>query len=95
MEVFTLCDCDNIINSYLAHYKQKLNRARNQKKSHSVNESLHLCDSLTIPFVGYLTWYSEGVSECTVTSVCLPHHAVYRLSDKMSQSQICYVSYGV
>ena len=23
MEVFTLCDCDNIRNSYLAHYKQK------------------------------------------------------------------------
>ena len=23
VEVFTLCDCDNITNSYLAHYKQK------------------------------------------------------------------------
>ena len=22
-EVFTLCDCDNITNSYLVHYKQK------------------------------------------------------------------------
>ena len=23
MELFTLCDCDNITNPYLAHYKQK------------------------------------------------------------------------
>ena len=32
MEVFTLCDCDNITNSYVAHYEQKTNRSRNQKK---------------------------------------------------------------
>ena len=32
MEVFTLCNCDNITNSYLAHCKQKLNRSHNQKK---------------------------------------------------------------
>ena len=31
MVVFTLCDCDNITYSYLPHYKQKLNRSRNQK----------------------------------------------------------------
>ena len=32
MEVFTLCDCDNITNSYVAHCEQKTNRNRNQKK---------------------------------------------------------------
>ena len=39
MEVFTLCDCDNITNAYLAHYKQKLIAAAIRKKKHSVNES--------------------------------------------------------
>ena len=38
MEVFTLCDCSNINNSFAAHYKQKTNHSRNQKKMHSVNE---------------------------------------------------------
>ena len=40
MEVFTLCDCDNITNSYVAHSEQKTNRSRNHKKSYSVNEPL-------------------------------------------------------
>ena len=36
MEVFTLCDRDNITDSHVAH--EKTNRSRNQKKTHSVNE---------------------------------------------------------
>ena len=32
MEVFTLCDCDNITYYYVAHCEQKTNRSRNQKK---------------------------------------------------------------
>ena len=40
MEVFTLCDCDNIINSYLAHYNQKQIAVAIRKKTHSVNEPL-------------------------------------------------------
>ena len=32
MEVFTLCNCDNMTNSYVAYYKQKTIRRRNQKK---------------------------------------------------------------
>ena len=39
MEMFILCACDNITNSYVAHRKQnKTNRSSNQKKSHCVNE---------------------------------------------------------
>ena len=30
--MFTLCDCNNITNSYVAHCEQKPNRSRNQKK---------------------------------------------------------------
>ena len=40
MEVFTLCHCENITNSFVAHCEQKTNRSGNQKKSHSVNEPL-------------------------------------------------------
>ena len=38
MEAFTLCDCDNITNSYLAYYKQKQIAVTVRKKMHSVNE---------------------------------------------------------
>ena len=34
MEAFTLCDCDNITNTYVAHCEQKTNRSRNKKKAH-------------------------------------------------------------
>ena len=37
MEVFTLCDCDNLTNSFTAHYNQQTNHSRN---SHSVNKPL-------------------------------------------------------
>ena len=40
MEVFTLCNSDNITDSYVAHCEQKTDRSRNQKKTHSVNEPL-------------------------------------------------------
>ena len=41
MEVFTLCDCDNITNSYPAHYKQKQIAVANRKKIRTVvNEPL-------------------------------------------------------
>ena len=40
MEVFKLCNCDNITNSYVVYIKQSANRSRKQKKSHSVNELL-------------------------------------------------------
>ena len=39
MEVFTQCDCHNITNSYLAHYKQK-QIAVQPEKTHNVNEPL-------------------------------------------------------
>ena len=43
MEVLTLCDCNNITNSYVTHNKQKPNCSRNQKKkTHSVKESYGL-----------------------------------------------------
>ena len=42
MEVLTLCDCDNITNSDVAHCKQKKIYSRNQKKAHSVNEPLDI-----------------------------------------------------
>ena len=38
MEVFTVCDCDNIIKSYVAHYKQKQIAVTIRVKTHSVNE---------------------------------------------------------
>ena len=38
MEVFTLCDCGNITNIYVAHCEQQQITIR--KKSHSVNELL-------------------------------------------------------
>ena len=40
IEVFTLCNCDNIMNSYLAHHKQKQIAVAIREKTHSVNESL-------------------------------------------------------
>ena len=39
-EVFTLCDCDNITNSYTVHYEQKQIAVAIRKKSYSLNESL-------------------------------------------------------
>ena len=40
MEVFTLCDSDNITNSYLARFKQKQITVT-IKKTYSVNEPLY------------------------------------------------------
>ena len=39
IEVFTLCDCDNITNFYLAHFKQKQIAVTNRTKTYRVNES--------------------------------------------------------
>ena len=44
MEVFTLCDCDKITNSYVAHYEQKKNRSRNQKKIAQCEQALTFTD---------------------------------------------------
>ena len=56
MEVFTLCDCDNITNSYVTQCKQKTNRSRNQEKSHCVNKPL--CDYL-LGHPGVCMWHGD------------------------------------
>ena len=38
MEVFTLCNCNNITNSYVAHFSQKQIAVAISNKTHSVNE---------------------------------------------------------
>ena len=40
MEVFTMCDCNNLTNSYAVHNEQSANPSSKQEKSHSVNETL-------------------------------------------------------
>ena len=40
MEVFRLCECDNITNPYSTDCEQKLNTSLNHKKWHSVNKAL-------------------------------------------------------
>ena len=46
MEVFTLCDCDNITNSYQAHYKLNQIAVAIRKKTHSVIDPLRLIDTV-------------------------------------------------